>query len=86
MQAPRPAEARNDWSRDWDAIPEPLGGKALPLVMEVHRWLNWATLGTTRGLKNRPFDAMLLRRDGGTGKYPQGGGLPGRTGNGSSGP
>ena len=62
--APRPAVARNDWVRDWDAIPDPLGGDPLPLVMKVYGWLNWATSGTTRGLRSRPFNAVLLRRDG----------------------
>ena len=27
--------------------------------------LSWASSGTTRGMRNRPFDAVLLRRDGG---------------------
>ena len=57
--------ARNDSALDWDTIPDPLGGEAVPLVMEVYVWLSWATSGTTRGLKSRTFDAMLLRRDGG---------------------
>ena len=61
--APRPAEAGNDWVLRWSAIPDPLGGLALPLVMEVYGWLSCATSGTRRGLRNRQFDAMLLRRD-----------------------
>ena len=65
--------ARGDWARDWDAIPDPLGGEALPLVMEVYGWLSWATSGTTRGLTNRPFDAVLLQRDRGNQEVPQGG-------------
>ena len=65
--------ARGDRARDWDAIPDPLGGEALPLVMEVYGWLGWATSRTTRGLRNRPFDAVLLRRDGGNREVPPGG-------------
>ena len=68
-----PVEARGDWVRDWDAIPDPLGGEAPLLVMEVYGWLNSATSGTTRGLRNRPFEAMLLRRDGGSREVPPGG-------------
>ena len=60
-----PPGASRDWVRYCDAIPDPLGGKALPLVMEVYGWLSWATSGTTRGRRNRPFEAVLLRRDGG---------------------
>ena len=71
--APRPAEATNDWIRDWSAMPDPLVGEALPLVMEVYGWLSWATSGTTRGLRNRPFKALLLRRDGGKREVPPGG-------------
>ena len=71
--APRPAGAGNSWVRDWDAIPGLLGGKALRLVIEVYRWLSWATSGTTRGLTNRPFDAVLLRRDRGNQEVPTGG-------------
>ena len=56
--------ARGDWARDWHAIPDPLGNRALPLVMEVYGWLGWASSGTTRGMRNRPLDAVLLRRDG----------------------
>ena len=40
--------ARGDWTRDWDAIPDPLGGEALPLLMEVYGWLSRPTSGTTR--------------------------------------
>ena len=40
--------------------------------MEVYGWLSWATSGTTRGLRNRPFDAVLLRRDGGNREAPPG--------------
>ena len=50
-------------AKDWDAIPDSLEGEALPLVLELYVWLGWATLGTTRGLRNRPFDAVLLQRD-----------------------
>ena len=66
-------EARGDWARDWDAIPDPLGGEALPLVMEVYGWLNWATSETSRGLRNQPFDAVLLPKDGGNLQVPPGG-------------
>ena len=60
----RGAEGARPWDPDWDTVPDPLGGEALPLVLEVHRWLSWACWGTTRGMRNRPFDAVLLRRDG----------------------
>ena len=36
-------------------------------------WLSWACSGTTRGMRNRPFDAMLLRRYGGNREVPTGG-------------
>ena len=42
-------------------------------MLEVYGWLSWACLGTTRGLRNRPFDAVLLRRDGGNQEVPPGG-------------
>ena len=69
----RPAEAQSDRVRNWDAVPDPLGSKVLPLVMAVHVWRSWATSGTTRGLRNRPFDAVLLRRDWGNRELPPGG-------------
>ena len=50
----------------------PLGGEALPLVVEVYRWLSWACSGTTRGMRNRPFDDVLLWRDGGNQEVPPG--------------
>ena len=65
--------ARNDWDRDWDAISDPPGGEDLPLLMEVYGWLNWATSGTTRGLRNRPFDAVLLQSDEMNREVPPGG-------------
>ena len=71
--ARRAEGVRGDWDTDWDAIPDPLGGEALPLVMEVYRWLSLATSGTTRGLRNRPFNAVLLQMDGGDQKVPPGG-------------
>ena len=71
----RPAEAGNDWVLGWSAIPELLGGKALPMVLEVYAWRSWATSGTTRKLRNRPLDAVLLRKDGGKHEVP-----PGRVG------
>ena len=58
--------------RDGNAIPDPLGSEALPLVMEVYGWLRLATSGTTRGLRNWPFDAVLLLRDGGNRVVPPG--------------
>ena len=54
-------------------ISDPLGGEALPLVMEVFGWSNWATWGTARGLRNQPFDGVLLRRDGVNQEVPPGG-------------
>ena len=67
------SEARNDCVRDWSGPPDPLGCKALPLVLEVYGWLSWATSGTTRGLRNRPFHAVLLCSDGGNREVPPGG-------------
>ena len=60
----RGAEGARPWVRDWDTVPESLGGEAHPLVVEVYVWVSWACSGTTRGMRNRPFDAVLLRRDG----------------------
>ena len=65
--------ARTDWARDWNAIPDPLGGETPPLVMEVYGWLSWAHSGTSRGLRNRPFNAVLLQRDGRSRWVPRGG-------------
>ena len=59
------AEGARFSDRDWGTVPDPLGNEALPLVGEVYGWLCWANQGTTRGLRNRPFDAVLLQRDGG---------------------
>ena len=39
-------------------------------MVEVYGWLSWASLGTTRGMTNRPFDAVLLRWDGGNCQVP----------------
>ena len=61
----RGAEGARPWDRDRDTVPDPLGREALPLVVEVYGWLSWACSGTTRGMRNRLFDAVLLRRDGG---------------------
>ena len=69
----RGAEGARPWDRDWGTVPDPLGDEALPLVGEVYGWLCWANQGTTRGLMNRPFDAVLLRRDGGNREVPPGG-------------
>ena len=59
------AEGPRPWDRDWGTVPDPLG--------EVYGWLCWANQGTTRGLRNRPFDAVLLRSDGGNREVPPGG-------------
>ena len=59
----RGAGGARPWARDWGTVPDPLGDEALPLVVEVWGWLGWASSGTTRGMRNRPFDALLLRRD-----------------------
>ena len=67
---PRPAEARCDWVQDWDAIPDPLGGEILPLVLEVYGLLNLATSGYMRNL---PFNAVRLWRDRGNLEVPSGG-------------
>ena len=67
------AEGARPWDRDWGTVPDPLGDEALPLVGEVYGWLCWANQGTTRGMRNRPFDAVLLRRDGGNREVPPGG-------------
>ena len=69
----RGAEGARPWDRDWEAVPDPPGGKALPLVVEVYGWLSWACSGTSRGMRNRPFDAVLLWRDGGNPEVPPGG-------------
>ena len=69
----RGAEGARPWDRDWGTVPDPLGDEAPPLVGEVYGWLCWANQGTTRGLRNRPFDAVLLRRDGGNREIPPGG-------------
>ena len=69
----RGAEGAWPWDSDWDTVPDSLGGEALPLVVEVYGWLSWACSGTTRGMRNRPFDAVLLRRDGGNREVPPGG-------------
>ena len=41
----RGTEGAEPWDRDWDAVPDPLGGEALPLVVEVYGWLSWASSG-----------------------------------------
>ena len=69
----RVAEGARPWDREWDAVPDSLGGEALPLVVEVYGWLSWACSGTTRGMRNRPFDAVLLRKDAGNREVPLGG-------------
>ena len=69
----RGAEGGRPWDRDWDTVPDPLGHEALPQVVEVYGWLSGACSGTTRGMRNQPFDAVLLRRDGGNRAVPPGG-------------
>ena len=69
----RGAEGGRPWDRDWGAVPDPLGEETLPLVGEVYGWLCWANQGTSRRSRNRPFDAVLLRRDGGNREVPPGG-------------
>ena len=69
----RGAEGARPWERDWSTVPDPLWEEALPLVGEVYGWLCWANQGTTMGLRNRPFDAVLLRRDGGNREVSPGG-------------
>ena len=65
--------AKGDWARDRDAIPDHLGGEALPLVMEVYGWLGWASSGSTRGMRNPLSHAVFLRRDGWNREVPLGG-------------
>ena len=69
----RGAEEGRPWDRDWGAVLDPLGGETLPLVGEVYGWLCWANQGTSRRSRNRPFDAVLLRRDEGNREAPPGG-------------
>ena len=69
----RGTEGSWPWDRNWCTVPDPLGDEALPLVGEVYGWLSWAKQGTTRGLDNRPFDAVLLWRDEGNREVPPGG-------------
>ena len=66
----RGAEGTRPWDQDWGTVPDPLGDEPPPLVGEVYGWLSWANQGTTRGLRNRPFDAVLIRRDGGNQEVP----------------
>ena len=42
-------------------------------MVDVYGWLSWACSGTSRGMRSRPFDAALLRRDGGNQEVPPGG-------------
>ena len=67
------AEGTRPWDRDWGTVPDPLGVEAAPLVVGVYGWLSWACSETTRGMRNRPLDAVLLRRHGGTREMPPGG-------------
>ena len=38
--APRPAMDWDELVRDWDAVPDPLGGNTLFVVLEQLGWLN----------------------------------------------
>ena len=49
------------------------GMRPSPCVGVVYGWLSWANQGTTRGMRNPPFDAVLLWRDGGNREVPPGG-------------
>ena len=69
----RGTEGTRPWDWDWGTVPDHLAGEALPLVVEVYGWLSWDCSGTTRGMSNRPSDAVLLRRDGGNREVPPGG-------------
>ena len=69
----RGAEGARPSDRDCDAVPDPLGSEALPLVVEVYEWLSWASSGTTGAMRNRHFDAVLLQRDEGNRELPPGG-------------
>ena len=69
----RGAEGARPWDRDSDTVPGPLGGEALLLIVEVYAWLSWAYSGTTKGMRNRPFHAVLLGREGGNQQVPPGG-------------
>ena len=80
----RGAGGARPWDRDWGTVPDPVGDEVLPLVVEVYGWLSPACSGTTRGMRNRLFDALLLRRDGGNREVPPVGGQPQRTTRGSS--
>ena len=42
-------------------------------MVEVYGSLSWACSATTRGMRNRAFDAVLLRRDQGNREVPPGG-------------
>ena len=35
-----PPDPARGWVRDWDGIPDPLGGETLPVVVEVLRWVS----------------------------------------------
>ena len=69
----RGAEGARPWDRDWGTVADPLREEALPLVGEVSGWLCLANQRTTRGLRNRPFDAVLLWTDRGNREVPPGG-------------
>ena len=69
----RGAGGARPWDRNSSTVPDPLGDEALPLVGDVYGGLSWAYQGTTRGMRNQPFDAVLLWRDGGNQEAPPGG-------------
>ena len=66
----RGAEGARHWDWDWDTVPDLLGGEVLPMLVKVYVWRSWGCSGTTRGMRNGPFHAVLLRRDGGNRKVP----------------
>ena len=69
----RGAESARYLDRDWDVRGDLPGGEALPLVLDMYGWLSCASSGTTRGMRNRPFDVVLLRRDRENQEVPPGG-------------
>ena len=69
----RGAEGAPSLDRDQHTVPDPLEDEGLPRVLEVYGWLSWACSGTTRGMRSRPVDAVLLGRDGGNWDVPPGG-------------
>ena len=82
--APRPAEARSDWDLGLQRGPQPLGGEALSLVLEVLQVAELGHLRDHQGVEEpdlRYCAPSKGRRE--PGSTPQGGGSPGRTMKGS---